>query len=171
VKLSENKYDEAIELYTQAINLDPTSAVYYSNRAAAYSLLGKHNAAIEDCNAALKIDSNYSKAYSRLGLAYFELAKYKESVDAYKNALALEPSNTNVQQFLATAEAKLKLSDLSGTTSSTARSGPSMPPGGGMPDLSSLLNNPALMNMAQQFMGGQGADAGAGAGAGAGGLG
>lgn len=31
-KMAEKKYDEAIDLYSESIELDPSNAVYYSNR-------------------------------------------------------------------------------------------------------------------------------------------
>lgn len=50
--------------------LDPTNPVYYSNRAAVYSLLGSHAKAVEDANSAIQADSMYVKAYSRLGYVF-----------------------------------------------------------------------------------------------------
>jgi len=39
-KLSSKQYNEAVESYTKAINLNPENAIYYANRAAALSHLG-----------------------------------------------------------------------------------------------------------------------------------
>ena len=65
--MSAKKHDAAIESYTKAIALDPTNAVYFSNRAAAYSSKGDHAAAVEDGKRAIEVDPSFAKAYSRLG--------------------------------------------------------------------------------------------------------
>ena len=66
-QMTAKKYDEAIESYTQAITLDGANAVYYSNRAAAYSSKGDHTTAIMDAEKAVELDPSFVKAYSRLG--------------------------------------------------------------------------------------------------------
>ncbi|KAI0080039.1 hypothetical protein K474DRAFT_1582858, partial [Panus rudis PR-1116 ss-1] len=53
--MSSKQYDEAIENYTKAIELDPTNAVYYSNRAAAYSSKGSHDEAVLDAEKAIEV--------------------------------------------------------------------------------------------------------------------
>lgn len=65
--MSNKRYEEAIELYTQAIELDPTNSVYYANRAAAYSSKEDHTSAIGDAEDAIGADPSYVKAYHRLG--------------------------------------------------------------------------------------------------------
>lgn len=65
--MSSKQYDSAIGSYTRAINLDPTNAVYYSNRAAAYSSKNTHADAIVDAEKAIEVDPNFIKAYHRLG--------------------------------------------------------------------------------------------------------
>ena len=66
-QMSSKKYDDAIKSYTQAIALDPTNAVYYSNRAAAYSSKGEHSSAVLDAEKAIEADPSFVKAYHRLG--------------------------------------------------------------------------------------------------------
>lgn len=61
---SSRSFQEAITLYTKAIAAQPL-AVFFSNRAACYSNLGKHRDVISDCNSALETDPAYVKALNR----------------------------------------------------------------------------------------------------------
>ena len=75
----ENKFEESIEQYTEAIKLkvnSPKTAVYYSNRAFCNLKIENFGLAIEDATEALKFDPNYAKAYFRIAQAYFSLSKY-----------------------------------------------------------------------------------------------
>jgi small glutamine-rich tetratricopeptide repeat-containing protein alpha len=64
-----NDYTSAILSFTTATELDPTNAIYYSNRATAYSLEGEHLKAVEDANRVLQLDPSSTNAYTRLGYA------------------------------------------------------------------------------------------------------
>ncbi|XP_029050912.1 small glutamine-rich tetratricopeptide repeat-containing protein alpha-like isoform X4 [Osmia bicornis bicornis] len=101
------KHHEALANYTKAIQLDGRNAVYYCNRAAAYSKIGNHQQAIKDCHNALSIDPFYSKAYGRLGLAYSSLDRHKEAKESYQKALNMEPDNESYKNNLQVAEEKL----------------------------------------------------------------
>lgn len=70
--MSAKKYDEAIEAYTKATELDPTNPVYFSNRAAAYSSVDDQDSAIADAQKAAELDPSFVKAYSRLGCVYHQ---------------------------------------------------------------------------------------------------
>ncbi len=69
--MSAKKYDDAIKAYGQAIALDGANAVYYSNRAAAYSSKGEHSSAVLDAEKAIEVDPAFVKAYHRLGCVAF----------------------------------------------------------------------------------------------------
>ncbi|CAG8440293.1 3063_t:CDS:10 [Diversispora eburnea] len=141
-KVAEKDYNTAIQLYSEAITINGNNAVYYANRAAAYSQLGQHDKAIEDAIKSSQIDPSYSKSYSRLGHAYFSIAKYKEAIEAYEKGLSLDPENQTMKSALAAAEQKT--SELQNENTSGGNS-----TDGGTP---SLLNNPALMGMARSMM-------------------
>lgn len=66
-KMSAKDYATAIAEYTHAIALDPSSPVYYSNRAAAYSSTNDHASAVADAEKAIQVDQKFVKAYHRLG--------------------------------------------------------------------------------------------------------
>jgi len=152
--MGESLFADAVSCYSKAIELDPRNAVYYCNRAAAYSKLNKNESAIDDCKLALKIDSTYCKAYSRMGLAYTAMGNYNDAIICYKRAIEIEPDNVNYKQNLQAAEER-KASGVNAQPSTTNATG------SGMPnlqsalqnfDLSSILNNPVMMNMAQQMI-------------------
>ncbi|KAK6939870.1 Tetratricopeptide repeat 1 [Dillenia turbinata] len=102
-------YSDAIELYTCAIALCENNAVYYCNRAAAYTQIHKYAEAISDCHKSIDIDPNYSKAYSRLGIAYYAQGRYRDAInEGFLKALRLDPNNDAVKENLQAAEKKLK---------------------------------------------------------------
>uniref|UniRef100_I1LW72 SGTA homodimerisation domain-containing protein n=1 Tax=Glycine max TaxID=3847 RepID=I1LW72_SOYBN len=78
--MQSKKYSDAIELYNCAIAVHEKSAVYYCNRAAAYTQINKYTEAIQDCLRSIEIDPNYSKAYSRLGLVYYAQGNYRDAI-------------------------------------------------------------------------------------------
>ncbi|XP_071799364.1 small glutamine-rich tetratricopeptide repeat-containing protein alpha-like [Asterias amurensis] len=149
--MKQERYNEAAVCYTNAISVDSTNAVYYSNRAAAFSKLDNHKRALEDCNRAINIDPQYSKAYGRMGLAYTHLNDLTKAKDAYAKAVELEPSNDSYQANLRIAEKKLKDANIGGGGGGGGAMPGFGPALGGM-DIGSLLNNPALMNAASSIL-------------------
>lgn len=82
--------------------------------------------------------------------------RYQEARDAYKKALELEPNNDSFKNNLKIAEDKIEETSRQGRTGGLGGAGA---PGGfgGFPGLGGfnpmeLLNNPAMLQMAQQFM-------------------
>uniref|UniRef100_A0A915PVY7 SGTA homodimerisation domain-containing protein n=1 Tax=Setaria digitata TaxID=48799 RepID=A0A915PVY7_9BILA len=116
-------------------------------KAAAYCRLEQYDLAIQDCRAALALDPKYSKAYGRMGLALSCQNRYEQAVEAYKQALELDPEQESYRNNLKIAEDKLKeLEESFRQGQGTGLFGSQMP------DMTALLNNPAMMNMARQLM-------------------
>ncbi len=53
--------DEAISLYSDAIEIDPDNHVLYSNRSAAYASCKKYSEALDDAEEALKLRPDFVK--------------------------------------------------------------------------------------------------------------
>lgn len=107
--LQAKKYSDSIELYTYAISLCEDNAVYYCNRAAAYTQINKYGEAIRDSLKSIEIDPNYGKAYSRLGFAYYAMGNYRDAIDkGFSKALQLDPNNDSVKENIRVAEQKLR---------------------------------------------------------------
>ncbi|KAM5230656.1 small glutamine-rich tetratricopeptide repeat-containing protein alpha isoform 2-T13 [Hipposideros larvatus] len=107
-KMKVENFEAAVHFYGKAIELNPANAVYFCNRAAAYSKLGNYAGAVQDCERAICIDPSYSKAYGRMGLALSSLNKHTEAVAYYKKALELDPDNETYKSNLKIAEVKLR---------------------------------------------------------------
>ena len=78
-----NKFLEALEKYTQAIDLKietKNNAVYYSNRALVNIKLENYGSAIQDANLAIKSNPEFYKSYYRRATAYLNLKKYSEAI-------------------------------------------------------------------------------------------
>ncbi|XP_057974136.1 small glutamine-rich tetratricopeptide repeat-containing protein 2 isoform X2 [Malania oleifera] len=102
-------YPDAIELYSCAVALCENNAVYYCNRAAAYTQIHRYTEAIRDCQKSIEIDPNYSKAYSRLGFAYYAEGNYTDAISkGFLKALQLDPNNDAVKENIRVAEQKLR---------------------------------------------------------------
>ncbi|GFZ03451.1 tetraticopeptide domain-containing thioredoxin [Actinidia rufa] len=71
------KLHEAIDHLTEAIMLNPSSAILYATRASVYGKLTKPNAAIRDADAALQINPDSAKGYKIRGMARAMLGQWE----------------------------------------------------------------------------------------------
>ncbi|XP_006660611.1 TPR repeat-containing thioredoxin TDX [Oryza brachyantha] len=88
--ISEGKLDEAIEHLTEAVVLNPTSAIVYAARASVFVKSKKPNAAIRDADAALKINPDSAKGYKSRGMAKAMLGKWEEAAQDLRMAAKLD---------------------------------------------------------------------------------
>ncbi|KAK1121854.1 hypothetical protein K0M31_010164 [Melipona bicolor] len=75
----EKNYEKAIELYTEAIVLNPQASLLYAKRGQIFLLLNKPNACIRDCNRALELNPDSAAAHKFRGRAYHLLGKFEEA--------------------------------------------------------------------------------------------
>ncbi|XP_037567573.1 hsc70-interacting protein-like [Dermacentor silvarum] len=67
---SEGKLDESLKLWTEAIELNPSSAILFAKRANVLLKLEKPNAAIRDANKALELNPDQALGYKIRGRAH-----------------------------------------------------------------------------------------------------
>ncbi|KAJ8626724.1 hypothetical protein MRB53_020031 [Persea americana] len=105
-----NKYTQAIDLYSQAINENSQNAVYWANRALAHTKLEEYGSAIQDATKAIEIDPKYSKGYYRRGAAYLAMGKLKEALKDFQQVKKISPNDPDAAKKLKECEkAVLKL--------------------------------------------------------------
>lgn len=168
--LQQKDYNKAIDLYTQALELQPLNPIYLSNRAAAYSAASRHEDAKGDAEMAVAADPKFAKAWSRLGLAKFALGDSKGAMEAYQKGIEAEGSGGSEAMRKGYETAKRKFEEEGGSldeveedTERGAGAGGGLPDlsslagmfgggGGGMPNISEMMNNPMMRQMAQNLM-------------------
>lgn len=99
-----HKYVQAIDLYTQAIELNNQNAVYWANRAFAHIKLEEYGSALEDASKAIEVDPRYSKGYYRRGAAYLAMGKFKEALKDFKQLKKMCPNDPDTIKKLKECE-------------------------------------------------------------------
>ncbi|XP_032348202.1 hsc70-interacting protein isoform X1 [Camelus ferus] len=84
--LNEGELQKAIDLFTDAIKLNPRLAILYAKRASVFIKLQKPNAAIRDCDRAIEINPDSAQPYKWRGKAHRLLGHWEEA--AHDLALA-----------------------------------------------------------------------------------
>jgi len=123
--LTAKQYSQAIEYYTQAINLDGANHVYYSNRSAAYLSQNDAMNALQDANSCISLNPEFAKGYSRKGAALHSLKRYNDSIKAYQEGLDKFPDDKGLMQGLESAK-KARDGPAMSSSSSSAAAGSGM---------------------------------------------
>ncbi|TDH71862.1 hypothetical protein CCR75_001050 [Bremia lactucae] len=87
------QYDQAVELYSEAIAITPADPVLYSNRCAAYLSAGDAKRALHDVRVSKKLRPKWPKALFREGQCLEALGLYEEAACAMWAAIQLAPDD------------------------------------------------------------------------------
>ena len=87
--------DSAIEVYSQAIDLNPRVASFYNNRGIAYDETNNNNYAIKDYNTAIQLKPDYADAYYNRGLTYDLKGEIDLAIKDYNTTIQLKPDYPN----------------------------------------------------------------------------
>lgn len=106
------KYQEAVDCYTEALKLQPQCHLLYSNRSAGYNKLGKNEEALTDAIHCTSISPLFARGHYRKATALNELGKYTEAKEAAEVGYKLRGSDKIckdcVGQWLRASRALLK---------------------------------------------------------------
>lgn len=86
------KLAESLDMYTKALELDPTNYLVYSNRSLVNTKLGRTQEAIQDCLLGIEVEPSFVKFYVRLAVMYAEIDK-SAAQEYIEKGLKYEPDN------------------------------------------------------------------------------
>ncbi|GBG27592.1 Small glutamine-rich tetratricopeptide repeat-containing protein [Hondaea fermentalgiana] len=110
----EGKPEAAVTCYTKGLELDPTSHVLMSNRAAAYLRLNNLKEAVKDAKACVKQAPEWPKGYTRLAQSLFQMGMYDDCDEAINTLEKLESDNRNIERLRSLVKKKRTFMQLSG---------------------------------------------------------
>jgi serine/threonine protein kinase/tetratricopeptide (TPR) repeat protein len=100
--------DSAIQVFQQALKLDPNYALAYAGLGDAYWKKYRDNkdpqwvqSSRESCEKAVTLDPNLAAAHECLGTLYSGTGRYENAVTEFENALKAEPTNDDAYRGLA----------------------------------------------------------------------
>jgi DnaJ family protein C protein 7 len=102
------KYEEAIRLYTEAIQLCPDSSVYYGNRSACYIRLYQYRAAMADARKSVALDSSSVKGYIRIAKCSLALGDMTALSSAFSTVRELSLNNSAILPELQNLEVVIR---------------------------------------------------------------
>ena len=95
--LKDDKWDEAIAVFTQIIGLysiaEKEKALSYFHRGNAYRKQGDYALAIVDYDKAIQLRPNFSEAYNNRGAVYGEQGDHARTIADYDKAIELQEDN------------------------------------------------------------------------------
>lgn len=115
---AKNNYDDAINEYTQAIQLNSGNASAFNNRCFDRAIIGQLQNALADCNESLRLSPNKAYALDSRGFAYLKLGQFEAAIADYDAALNLDPKMAS--SLYGRGIAKLKKGDADGHADITA---------------------------------------------------
>jgi tetratricopeptide (TPR) repeat protein/S1-C subfamily serine protease len=89
------RYDLAANLYTRAIDVGGTDAVYYRNRGGAYRRGGQTNEAIADLEKAAEMEPSNDEYWNELGFAHHDAGRHDLAIKAFTFAIQRDENNGN----------------------------------------------------------------------------
>jgi len=93
------KYNEALELYIKAFELNPKELTYNLNLASCYHQLKDYHNVIDNCSHVITASNDkekQAKAYGRMAYAYQELKDYTKAIEAFKSSISIKSNNNLV---------------------------------------------------------------------------
>ena len=94
----QEKFQQAVDLYTKAIEINPKKSVYHANRSIANLRLENFGYALSDASKSIECDKNYLKAYYRRAAAHMALGKYKIALKDYERVYKVRPNDADAKK-------------------------------------------------------------------------
>uniref|UniRef100_A0A0G4HAI3 Uncharacterized protein n=1 Tax=Chromera velia CCMP2878 TaxID=1169474 RepID=A0A0G4HAI3_9ALVE len=99
--LSDGKTEKAIEAYTEAIALEPSNHIFWSNRSAAYLKINNGEESLRDAEECIRVSPpEFCKGYSRKATALMLLNRPAEALETCQIGLKADPGNKVLQETL-----------------------------------------------------------------------
>ncbi|XP_019444644.1 PREDICTED: protein SGT1 homolog A-like [Lupinus angustifolius] len=96
----EDDFEMAVDLYSEAIQLNPNNADLFADRAQSHIKLNCFTEAVSDANKAILFNPSFSKAYLRKGIACIKLEEYHTAKLALQSGASFAPNDSRFTKLI-----------------------------------------------------------------------
>jgi tetratricopeptide (TPR) repeat protein len=89
------KYQQAIECFDKAIEINPNDVNIWNSKGTALANLGKYQQAIECFDKAIEINPNDVNIWNSKGTAFHYLSKYQQAIECFDKAIEINPNDAD----------------------------------------------------------------------------
>lgn len=100
IALNENRLEEALNSYSQALNKNPQETILYRKLGKTYSQMKDFSSAEKSFVEYLKTDESESEVWIDLGETQRQQGKYQAAIQSFNKALSIEPNNDFAKRSL-----------------------------------------------------------------------
>ncbi|MGA3170810.1 MAG: tetratricopeptide repeat protein [Chthoniobacteraceae bacterium] len=94
--LKAGKTDDAIALFSQAIQVNPQDSRAFCGRAYAYSVKRDYDNGLRDCVEALRLDPHFAKAFCVMGNIFWLTGDTDKAAESFERAASFGPNDPDV---------------------------------------------------------------------------
>jgi tetratricopeptide (TPR) repeat protein len=87
------RYEEALQDFNRAVELDPKLDWATASRGETYRLMERYEEALQDFNRAIELNPKYDWAIASRGLTYLFMKRYEEALQDFNRAIELDPDD------------------------------------------------------------------------------
>ena len=129
----DDEFGLAVDLYSEAIRLDPNDANLFADRAQAHIKLNAFTEAVSDANKSIQLNPSLPKAYLRKATACIKLQEYHTAKVALQNGAAFAQDDSRFANLIQQCDRFIEAEESSGLTSTLSSNGSitSVPSGNG----------------------------------------
>jgi tetratricopeptide (TPR) repeat protein len=91
--LKQQRYEAAIDVFTELIELDPDNPDAYKNRGVAYMKLSQYDSAIHDFEKTKQMMPDLKGLHSNLGVAWYYKGEYEKAIANYNSEIDVSPDS------------------------------------------------------------------------------
>ena len=106
--VQDQQYNRAIDVFTQAIELDPTWAEAWNKRATVYYIVGEFQKSQDDIDKVLELEERHFGALAGQGMVNIQLKNYDKAKRSYQKAQEIYPAMKSSKVMIEQIEELIK---------------------------------------------------------------
>ena len=106
--IQDQQYNRAIDVFTEAIELDPTWAEAWNKRATVYYIVGEFQKSQEDIDKVLELEERHFGALAGQGMVNIQLKNYDKAKRSYQKAQEIYPAMKSSKVMIEQIEELIK---------------------------------------------------------------